>query len=411
MKEKLPEQPRWREIGFDHERDASLAREIAGTALTLGQLTEEFTRITRIPRHTDGRHENDVEHSFMVALVAPAIAEAHYPELDLIKVERFSKVHDFPELGAGDINTFDVTPAELAEKERREQEAVQGLLKILPPSLAAALEEYERQDTPEAVFVRSVDKLLPNVMGIAGDGLSVVREDFGITTMNGLTTSHNKVHERLDAKFGHDFPHIIGAHALLCVAFEDHISDRLEKPDTLAQTPERTFEVERKYLIDVKKLADEIKLADYDRAHLRQGYVALGADGSETRIRSFDDERFELTIKTPGMIERGERTIAISRELFNGMWEQTEGKRTEKTRYYIPYEKYMIELDVYEGHLEGLVTAEVEFDGRRDDAKLKAATFAPPDWFGADVSEDPRYKNRNLAHTLPHDFSNLYMNL
>lgn len=411
MSERVPNQPH---RTSERSRDTNVTsdqQKIADTALTLGRLASDFAQVTRIPRHIDSRHENDAEHTFMLALVASAVAEKHYPDLSLDKVERFSLVHDLPEIRAGDINTFDVTPEELTEKERREQEAIRELLRILPSSLAAALEEYERQDIPEAVFVRAIDKLLPTVMGITGDGLSVVREDFGITTLDNLVASHIKVRERLSAKFGEDFPQIIGAHAVLCAVFEERLEGQINVSDKQHQTPERTFEVERKYLVDLDKLTGKVDLDDVKHADLRQGYVATGADGSETRVRSINGERFELTVKTPGMIERGERTVTITRELFDGMWEQTEGKRTEKTRYYLPFGKYTIELDVYKGHLTGLATAEVEFDGRGDDARLKAATFTPPEWFGADVSEDARYKNRNLAQTRPHDIAMIYANL
>jgi adenylate cyclase len=408
MNEKVPNQ---RSEGLHDTKAAPDQQKIADTALTLGRLASDFSQVTRIPRHIDSRHENDAEHTFMLALVASAVAEKYYPELSLDKVERFSLVHDLPEVRVGDINTFDVTPAELAEKERREQEAVQELLGILPPSLSAALEEYERQDVPEAVFVRAIDKILPSVMGITGDGLAVVREDFGITTLDNLVASHTKVRERLHAKFGGEFPHIIGAHAVLCAIFEERIEGQINAQDKQHQTPERTFEVERKYLVELDKLASEVSLDGCRRAELRQGYIAIGADGSETRVRSIDDERFELTVKTPGMIERGERSITITRELFDGMWGQTEGRRTEKTRFYLPFGAHTIELDIYKGHLTGLATAEVEFGGRGDDARLKAATFTPPEWFGVDVSEDARYKNRNLSQTRPHDIAMIYANL
>ena len=51
-----------------------------------------------------------------------------------------------------------------------------------------------------------------------------------------------------------------------------------------------------------------------------------------------------------------------------------------------------IELDVYTGALEGLRVAEVEFP---DDAAADA--FEPPAWFGREVTDDARYKNRALA--------------
>jgi len=62
------------------------------------------------------------------------------------------------------------------------------------------------------------------------------------------------------------------------------------------------------------------------------------------------------------------------------------------TRYFIPLGDLTVELDVYEGDLDGLVTAEVEFP---DEAS--ALAFDAPDWLGRDVTEDPRYGNRVLA--------------
>ena len=47
---------------------------------------------------------------------------------------------------------------------------------------------------------------------------------------------------------------------------------------------------------------------------------------------------------------------------------------------------------MYTGDLEGLVVAEVEFD-----SETAAEAFAPPEWFGEDVTEDVRYKNQRLA--------------
>ena len=52
----------------------------------------------------------------------------------------------------------------------------------------------------------------------------------------------------------------------------------------------------------------------------------------------------------------------------------------------------MIELDVYEGDLGGLVTAEVEFPSEAD-----AERFDPPPWLGRDVTGDDRFSTRRLA--------------
>lgn len=385
-----------------------MATDITDQVLTLSTLVHDYAKVTRIPRHASGRRENDVEHSFMLAVVAPAIAVEHYPELDIARIITFALVHDLPEVKVGDVSTFNLTSAELVEKQKREQEALDELLQELPPLFAATLAEYERQDTPEAIFVRTVDKLLPIAMDIAGDGARVIQEDHGIRTVEGLVDSHARLHDRLTTTFGSDFPELITAHAKLCELLEAQFGDELAKADVFHERTRGPVEVERKFLIDLSVLeAYKIDLGAVKQAQLKQGYIAVGADGSEVRIRSINDERFELTAKTAGTTQRGEMTVTISADMFAAMWPQTVDRRVEKTRYYVPYGDAMIDLDVYKGHLLGLATAEVEFNGRPADANVKASIFTPPEWFGEDVSEDVRYKNHSLAKHRPHQLSML----
>jgi CYTH domain-containing protein len=54
------------------------------------------------------------------------------------------------------------------------------------------------------------------------------------------------------------------------------------------------------------------------------------------------------------------------------------------------------EVDVFGGALAPLVLAEVEFES--EDA---ADRFDAPAWMGREVTEDARYKNRNLATDPP----------
>ena len=64
-----------------------------------------------------------------------------------------------------------------------------------------------------------------------------------------------------------------------------------------------------------------------------------------------------------------------------------------KTRYFVPLEDGLTaEIDLYDGELEGLVTAEVEFPDEET-----ALAYPAPDWLGEDVTGDKRYANRTLA--------------
>jgi adenylate cyclase len=100
-----------------------------------------------------------------------------------------------------------------------------------------------------------------------------------------------------------------------------------------------------------------------------------------------------LTVKSGGGRVRVEEEIEIDDGRFERLWPLTEGRRIEKTRYEIPADGGLtIELDVYTGALDGLVTAEVEFGSEE-----AADAYEPPEWLGEDITEDLRYKNQRLA--------------
>jgi adenylate cyclase len=124
---------------------------------------------------------------------------------------------------------------------------------------------------------------------------------------------------------------------------------------------------------------------------ISQGYLAIGEAGEEVRLRRIGGEAY-LTVKRGLGEVRDEEEVGLDRSQFDVLWPLTEGRRVTKTRYWIPAGESELELDVYEGELAGLVTAEVEFD-----SEASADAFQPPDWLGQEVTEDDRYKNESLA--------------
>jgi adenylate cyclase len=148
------------------------------------------------------------------------------------------------------------------------------------------------------------------------------------------------------------------------------------------------IEIERKFL--VRALPD-----DHDRhpaRPIRQGYLAIEGGGSEVRVRQIGDDTV-LTVKRGGGRTRVEEEIRIAPDAFERLWPLTEGRRVEKVRHMLPAgDALVLELDVYEGDLAGLVVAEVEFTTEAD-----ADAWVPPPWLGAEVTQDERYKNHRLA--------------
>jgi adenylate cyclase len=155
-----------------------------------------------------------------------------------------------------------------------------------------------------------------------------------------------------------------------------------------SQTVTAGIEIERKFLPE-KLPAD---LEAHPSTDIEQGYLSTGDDGPEVRIRRHGDQ-FTLTIKSSGARERVEEELSLDERMFRSLWPLSAGRRVEKTRYRISRpDGLTVELDVYHGRLDGLVTAEVEFRSR--DA---ADSFDPPSWFGHEVTDDGRYKNKRLA--------------
>ncbi|MFT6058643.1 MAG: CYTH domain-containing protein [Lentimonas sp.] len=145
-----------------------------------------------------------------------------------------------------------------------------------------------------------------------------------------------------------------------------------------------TMEIERKFLVHE---TPELERVMHQR--LRQGYIAT--DSTEVRVRKAGDQ-CTLTCKRGSGLVRLEEEIGISQAQFHSLWSLTKDQRVDKTRYNIEFGTHVIELDIYHGALTPLVVAEVEFE-----SESASNAFIAPDFFGLEVTEDKRYKNKNLA--------------
>jgi adenylate cyclase len=152
-------------------------------------------------------------------------------------------------------------------------------------------------------------------------------------------------------------------------------------------------EIERKFL--VPEPADW--LGQCPSRRIEQGYLAIG-ESEEVRVRRIDG-RALLTVKRGMGEKRLEVEIEITAEQCEELWPLTEGRRIQKTRHVVEDDDRTIEVDVYEGSLDGLVVAEIEFESEDD-----AGEFEPPAWVGEELTGNPRYANEALAvEGLPSD--------
>lgn len=126
-------------------------------------------------------------------------------------------------------------------------------------------------------------------------------------------------------------------------------------------------------------------VASCKRREMRDVYFPANAAHAKLRIRQ-KDERYELTKKTQldpqDAGAQREENIELTKEEFDAL-AAGHGRELRKTRYYLPYNGYTAEVDVFKGELKGLVIIEFEF------ATLEEkAAFTMPDFCLVDVTQD-----------------------
>lgn len=112
------------------------------------------------------RLENDVEHSYVLAMLAWHIIEKEGLKLNQEKVFKYCLSHDLVEVYAGDTWTVGTAKAgrSVATKEKRENRAQERLTKTLPffKEVHTFIEGYKKRSDPESIFVYALDKIIPN---------------------------------------------------------------------------------------------------------------------------------------------------------------------------------------------------------------------------------------------------------
>src|SRR5215510_2542468 len=146
-----------------------------------------------------------------------------------------------------------------------------------------------------------------------------------------------------------------------------------------------SLEIERKFLV-----ANEgWKTAVIRSVRIRDGLIANNK-GHKARVRIANDvATIALKSRRRGPV-RTEFEYAIpysdAEEMLRTM---CDGNVLDKVRYFVSHEGNNWYVDVYEGVLNGVVLAEIEIADAREE-------FALPDWIGAEVTSNPRYRKVNM---------------
>jgi putative hydrolases of HD superfamily len=121
---------------------------------------EALKNTLRSGHTSSGRPESTAEHSWRLALFALVLKD-ELGDMDFAKVLMLCLVHDLGEALHGDVPATEAAdPAAKSERERRDLAALLAPLpKAARERLMALWEEYEADSTPEARFVKGLDKL------------------------------------------------------------------------------------------------------------------------------------------------------------------------------------------------------------------------------------------------------------
>jgi adenylate cyclase len=144
-------------------------------------------------------------------------------------------------------------------------------------------------------------------------------------------------------------------------------------------------EIERKFLVAGDDWQAAVVVAD----ELCQGYLCTDPDRT-VRVRLAGDRAW-LTIKgrARGAV-RAEYEFPIPAADARELLAMCRSPLVEKVRHRVPFAGRTWEVDVFSGANRGLVLAEVELDA-------PDAVVTLPPWLGAEVTDDHRYANANLA--------------
>lgn len=135
----------------------------------------EADKLKNVLRRTaladSSRRENSAEHSWHLVLAAVVLRE-HAGDVNLPRVIEMLTVHDLVEIDAGD--TFAYDKVHLETKTARERAAADRIFGMLPPDQTAYVralwDEFEADETPEAMFANALDRVQALFQNVACDG-------------------------------------------------------------------------------------------------------------------------------------------------------------------------------------------------------------------------------------------------
>lgn len=151
------------------------------------------------------------------------------------------------------------------------------------------------------------------------------------------------------------------------------------------------MEIERKWLLDINNIPYDLNT--YEHFDIEQAYISFSPTIRIRKIANINE--YILTIKSPsldGGLSRQEYEINISESQYNNLLNKKEGIVLSKTRYKIPKEDLIYEIDIFHNEYEGLAYLEIEFKDIE-----QAKNYNAPEYVTKELTGDKKYSNASLA--------------
>lgn len=151
-------------------------------ALEFQKLLKKFNAVYRDcgSLHDSKTFDNDIEHSYRVAMLCWMIIEEYKLKYDVNKVLKYALLHDFVEIHAGDKSLY--SNYSQKQKEAKEHRSLLKLKKDFPTlkSLWHIIETYETRKDEEAKFVYLIEKLEPIFLVILSEKDHFIKRNVGM---------------------------------------------------------------------------------------------------------------------------------------------------------------------------------------------------------------------------------------
>lgn len=154
----------------------------------------------------DTRRENVAEHSWHTVLMALVLFEyaENKHQLDLLRIVKMITIHDLVEIESGDTFIFDEEAKQ--KKFDRENQAAKKIFTKLPYDQGKEYYdlwlEFEKEETHNAIFAASIDKLMPVLLNTYSSGVSWrdanISSDQVLETLSGVKKGPKKLQELLN---------------------------------------------------------------------------------------------------------------------------------------------------------------------------------------------------------------------